>query len=100
MTTFYHISICISIVSLLSLHSKSHSFQAHHFTEMAEQQTPATQKAWRVVRRGRPEGALHLDHSAPVQSFEDLKQGEVLVKVHAAALNPVCVFIGLFPIAH
>ncbi|EKM55674.1 uncharacterized protein PHACADRAFT_195715 [Phanerochaete carnosa HHB-10118-sp] len=45
------------------------------------------QKAWVVVRRGKPRVALVLDENAAVPS--DLAEGEVLIKVQAAALNPV-----------
>jgi hypothetical protein len=50
---------------------------------------PTTQKAWLVVRRGPPDVALELVHDAPVPT--ELQDGEVLVKVGAAALNPVSV---------
>lgn len=55
---------------------------------MAAQFTiPTLQSAWRVLRRGPPAKALSLEHDVPVPS--ELKDGEVLVKVEAAALNPV-----------
>ncbi|KAI0639459.1 NAD-P-binding protein [Trametes polyzona] len=47
---------------------------------------PTTQKAWRVTRRGKPQDVLALS-DAPVPT--KLRKGEVLVKVQAAALNPV-----------
>jgi hypothetical protein len=49
--------------------------------------TPATQRAWIVERRGRPADALKFrsDWEVPTK----LKQGEVLLKIQAAALNPV-----------
>ena len=50
---------------------------------------PATQKAWKVVRRGSPAQALVCDEKADVPS--KLAPGEILVKVQAAALNPVFV---------
>ena len=50
---------------------------------------PQTQRAWTVVSRGTPREVLLLDETAPVPS--DLAAGEVLVKVEAAALNPVYV---------
>jgi NADPH:quinone reductase-like Zn-dependent oxidoreductase len=48
---------------------------------------PKTQKAWRVVRQGHPSKALDFAQNAPVRT--ELKDGEVLVNVEAAALNPV-----------
>lgn len=50
-------------------------------------QIPTTQKAWHVVRRGSPAQALKLEAHAPVPS--KLEPGEILVRVEAAALNPV-----------
>jgi NADPH:quinone reductase-like Zn-dependent oxidoreductase len=47
---------------------------------------PETQKAWIAVRRGSPRSALELRTDWPVPT--KLEQGEVLVKVKAAALNP------------
>ncbi|KAJ8597885.1 NAD(P)-binding protein [Rhizopogon salebrosus TDB-379] len=47
---------------------------------------PKTQRAWRAVKRGKPSEALVLQTDVPVPS---LSPGEVLVKVQAAALNPV-----------
>jgi hypothetical protein len=47
---------------------------------------PKTMRAWRVVRRGHPIEALEQTSSALVSS--DLEDGEVLIKVGAAALNP------------
>ncbi|OBZ65238.1 Zinc-type alcohol dehydrogenase-like protein C16A3.02c [Grifola frondosa] len=52
-----------------------------------ETQIPKTQKAWHVVRKGVPAHALHLDENTPVPS--KLAKGEILIKVQAAALNPV-----------
>ncbi|EIN07538.1 NAD(P)-binding protein [Punctularia strigosozonata HHB-11173 SS5] len=52
-------------------------------------QLPQTQKAWRVVRRGAPQEALEFNQAAPVPSPSDLKPGEIILKVQAAALNPV-----------
>ncbi|KAG9100106.1 hypothetical protein FRC07_010448, partial [Ceratobasidium sp. 392] len=46
---------------------------------------PDTQKGWRVVRQGVPSKALELQ-TFPVPK---IKEGEVLVKIEAAALNPV-----------
>jgi hypothetical protein len=48
---------------------------------------PKIQRSWRVVRQGNPSKALQYVHDAPVRT--DLNDGEVLVKVGAAALNPV-----------
>ena len=56
---------------------------------MAATQIPETQRVWKVVRNGEPKVALELDEHAPVPS--KLPEGEVLVKVQAAALNPVYV---------
>ena len=47
---------------------------------------PSVQKVWKVVRQGTPKKSLVFDENAPV--LTDLKPGEVLVKVMAAALNP------------
>jgi hypothetical protein len=48
---------------------------------------PAVQRAWTVVKRGKPANALVLRSDWPVP--QKLEKGEVLVKVQAAALNPV-----------
>ncbi|KAG6897297.1 hypothetical protein C0992_002739 [Termitomyces sp. T32_za158] len=48
---------------------------------------PKTQRAWVVERTGPPAKALSLRSDWPVPS--QLKPGDVLVKVQAAALNPV-----------
>ena len=48
---------------------------------------PATQRAWRVTGKGVPSKVLRLDTDVPVH--QKLAKGEVLVKVQAAALNPV-----------
>jgi NADPH:quinone reductase-like Zn-dependent oxidoreductase len=50
---------------------------------------PATQRAWVIERRGRPANALKLSSDWEVPT--KLKEGEVLVKIQAAALNPVSV---------
>ena len=47
---------------------------------------PTIQKAWRVVRRGLPAQALEFK-DIPVPT--SIPAGNVLVKVQAAALNPV-----------
>jgi len=49
--------------------------------------TRAVQRAWTVVRRGKPADALLLRSDWPVP--QKLEKGEVLIKVQAAALNPV-----------
>ena len=56
-------------------------------SETAQVDIPATQKSWRPVRSGEPAKALALTDNTPVPS--KLKKGEILVKVQAAALNPV-----------
>ncbi|KAK7693253.1 hypothetical protein QCA50_002819 [Cerrena zonata] len=48
---------------------------------------PDTQKAWLAVKRGTPAQAIRFEENAPVSA--KLKKGEVLVKIQAAALNPV-----------
>jgi len=48
---------------------------------------PGTQRAWIIERRGTPANALKLRSDWEVPN--KLEQGEVLVKVQAAALNPV-----------
>jgi NADPH:quinone reductase-like Zn-dependent oxidoreductase len=58
---------------------------------MAEQNNvPTTQQAWFVVRKGHPSKALELKKDAPVPTT--LEKGQALVKVQAAALNPVYVY--------
>lgn len=52
-------------------------------------QLPEKQKAWLVTGKGAPAQVLKLDRNVPVPS--KLTTGEVLVKVQAAALNPVYV---------
>ena len=57
---------------------------------MAEQKDiTKTQRAWFVVRKGHPSKALELKEDAPVPTT--LEKGQALVKVQAAALNPVYV---------
>jgi NADPH:quinone reductase-like Zn-dependent oxidoreductase len=48
---------------------------------------PSVQKAWRIVRRGDPVTALVLDTHVPVPT--KIPAGDVLLKIQAAALNPV-----------
>ncbi|KAI0041542.1 NAD(P)-binding protein [Auriscalpium vulgare] len=48
---------------------------------------PSTQRAWRVVTRGPPSKALKFVTDLPVPT--KLESGHVLVKVEAAALNPI-----------
>ena len=51
---------------------------------------PEKHKAWLAVKRGTPAQGLRFDEN--VQLSSKLRPGEVLVKIQAAALNPVCVF--------
>ncbi|KAF8810131.1 NAD(P)-binding protein [Phlegmacium glaucopus] len=48
--------------------------------------TPAVQRAWTVIQRGKPANALVLRSDWPVP--QKLEKGEVLIKVQAGALNP------------
>ncbi|KAI0311549.1 hypothetical protein OF83DRAFT_1087609, partial [Amylostereum chailletii] len=48
---------------------------------------PLTHRAWRVVRKGVPRDALNFEADLPVP--RDLPLGHVLLKVQAAALNPI-----------
>lgn len=48
---------------------------------------PAQQRAWLIVRKGVPQKAVVLNEQFPVPS--QLAKGEVLVKVQAAAFNPM-----------
>lgn len=48
---------------------------------------PSKQTAWTVLNRGTPRKVLYLTKDWPVS--KDLKSGEVLIKVQAAALNPL-----------
>jgi NADPH:quinone reductase-like Zn-dependent oxidoreductase len=47
---------------------------------------PETQRAWRAVKQGKPSESLVFQTDVPIPP---LSPGEVLVKVQAAALNPV-----------
>lgn len=51
-----------------------------------EMSIPTTQKAWIMTSRGTPSAVLKLDEAYPVPTPG---QGEVVVKVKYAALNPV-----------
>ena len=55
---------------------------------------PQHQRAWIIHSRGRPQTALVCRDDWDVPS--NLKHGEVLVKVHAAALNPALFLCMLF----
>ena len=55
---------------------------------------PEKQSAWIVVTKGIPSKALQLKQDTPVP--KELTQGEVLVRVDAAALNPVYVYSSIF----
>ena len=50
-------------------------------------ETPDVQRAWTIVRRGKPANALKLQTDWPVP--KKLEKGEVLVRIQAGALNPV-----------
>ena len=52
---------------------------------------PTTQNAWIIVNRGKPRDALEFKTDVPVPKP---KRDEVLVKVRAVALNPMCVSLG------
>lgn len=58
---------------------------------------PDVQRAWVVVRRGKPADAIILKNDWPVS--KNLEQGEVLVRVEAAALNPMSVKFSVITIA-
>ncbi|KAI0818932.1 hypothetical protein BC629DRAFT_1278810 [Irpex lacteus] len=63
---------------------------------MSDPQLPKKQKAWQVVRKGLPKDAVVLNEQADVPS--KLAPGEVLIKVQAAAFNPVGYkLMGLLP---
>lgn len=56
---------------------------------MASTDIPATQRSYRATGKGEPRKAIQLVKDFPVTTA--LKEGEVLVKVQAAALNPLYV---------
>lgn len=56
-------------------------------TPESTRKIPDKQKAWLVTGKGEPAQVLRFDQGAPVPS--KLAPGEVLIKVQAAALNPV-----------
>ncbi|KAI0086310.1 hypothetical protein BDY19DRAFT_960779 [Irpex rosettiformis] len=63
---------------------------------MSDIQLPQKQKAWQVVRKGLPKDAVVLNEQADVPS--KLGPGDVLIKVQAAAFNPVGYkLMGLLP---
>lgn len=63
---------------------------------MAAHSIPDTQRAWVVVRKGVPARAIQLDEKHPVA--KKLAKDEVLVRVRAAAFNPVGYkMMGLLP---
>lgn len=68
-------------------------FQTQQPTSMSSSQTtiPETQKAWITMRKGAPSASLEFKTDWPVK--KNLAAGEVLVKVHAAALNPLYVHL-------
>ena len=57
--------------------------------------TPNIQKSWVVVGQGDPSKVLELRTDVPVLS--DLRSGECLVKIMAAAFNPVSAFSLIYP---
>lgn len=58
---------------------------------------PSVQTVWKIVRRGDPAKALVKDENAPVP--KEVPRGYVLVKIQAAALNPVYVQLQPQPLA-
>ncbi|PSS37418.1 hypothetical protein PHLCEN_2v722 [Hermanssonia centrifuga] len=54
---------------------------------MSTQSVPQIQKAWLILRKGKPSDVLALKQDVAVPS--KLSKGEVLVRVQAAAMNPV-----------
>ena len=84
--------IDIALYKLLDQQTKSsikdtpHT-RSHTSTMQSTLTIPKVQSAWKVVGRGHPTKAVVFDKNDPVPS--DLKPGEVLVKVQAAAFNPM-----------
>lgn len=54
---------------------------------------PSVQTAYRIVRKGDPATALVRDDNAPVPT--DIPKDNVLVKVQAVSLNPMCAFLSI-----
>jgi len=54
---------------------------------------PSVQTAYRIVRKGDPVKALVRDDNAPVPT--NIPRGQVLIKVQAVSLNPVCAFLAI-----
>jgi hypothetical protein len=71
------------------LHGSTSLYLPNEMSTPEKTTIPKVQRAWRVVRQGHPSKALKYVNDAPVRT--DLADGEVLVKVGAAALNPVYV---------
>lgn len=63
---------------------------------MTTESIPDTQKAWLIVRKGEPANALKIDEAYPVP--KKLGKDEVLVKIQAAAFNPVYVHSCIVPL--
>lgn len=54
---------------------------------------PSVQTAYRIVRKGDPVTALVRDDNTPVPT--SIPRGQVLIRVQAVSLNPMCVFISI-----
>jgi hypothetical protein len=59
---------------------------------------PSVQSVYKIVRRGDPDKALVRDDSAPVPT--NIPKGQVLVKIQAVSLNPVCALLSFSHITH
>jgi NADPH:quinone reductase-like Zn-dependent oxidoreductase len=57
---------------------------------------PEKQRAWRLLKQGKPRQALSLQDDVAVPS--KLAAGQVLVRIEAAALNPLLLFYGFVEI--